>query len=574
MNEIISVINDLPIPAAIINEKFVLIASNSHWNSLQARSYNREEFNLNIKRCYSNYKEKLSKNKYSITERHKSYNLSFLHISNSYIIVFIIEKDGTSKIKNELFKTRERIFLLETFFENSHDGFWICDGNGNVIDINRAAEALNDIKKEDLIGKNVSTFVRDGYYDISPALRVIQNKKETTVIITSRSGKKLLTTASPVLDSMGKIKYIVENVRDITLLKKLKEKIREYRQMKDRLASEFISLQNKQRLKQKIIYCSAMIELNIELASKASMSDAPVLITGESGVGKELIAEFIHESSARNKFPFFKINCSMLPPSLIESELFGYEPGSFTGALSKKKPGLVEMAHKGTLFLDEIGEMPLSIQSKLLEFLEKSAFSRVGGTQILNIDSRIICATNRDLNDEVAKNKFRIDLLYRINTIPIYINPLRDRKEDIPLLINHFKALYEKKYNKVVKFSPEVMAFLINLEYPGNVRELKHLIERLIVLKDNQSTVNKNDFNAMYSQKNNIEEIRISIPKNISLSEARKMFEMKFLNEIFHDFEGQKSLAKKLGLHQSTISRKLRKYEVKKPQKLPIKNVS
>jgi DNA-binding NtrC family response regulator len=211
-------------------------------------------------------------------------------------------------------------------------------------------------------------------------------------------------------------------------------------------------------------------------------TDVSVFVSGESGTGKELVALAIHEFSPRHEGPFVPVNCAAIPKDLLESELFGHEKGAFTGA-ENRRIGSCERAHKGTLFLDEICEMNVGLQSKLLRFLQEHTFTRVGGTELLEVDTRVIAATNRDPLEEVRKGRLRDDLYYRLNVVPIYISPLRDRPEDIPVLAQHFLELAGEKYNKYfVDFSPEALRMMLSYGWPGNVRELQNAIERIVVL--------------------------------------------------------------------------------------------
>lgn len=223
-----------------------------------------------------------------------------------------------------------------------------------------------------------------------------------------------------------------------------------------------------------------------DLTKTVASVDSTVLIEGESGTGKEVVANAIHYSSPRRDKPFIKISCAAIPETLLESELFGYEKGAFTGAF-KRKPGKFEMANHGTLFLDEIGDLPHSVQVKLLRVLQEREFERIGGTETIKVDVRIICATNKDLEKEAKEGKFREDLFYRLKVIPIHLPPLRERKEDTPILINYFIKRYSKKMNKKISaFSDEAMGYLLDYDFPGNVRELENIVERSIALSPNQ----------------------------------------------------------------------------------------
>jgi transcriptional regulator with GAF, ATPase, and Fis domain len=220
------------------------------------------------------------------------------------------------------------------------------------------------------------------------------------------------------------------------------------------------------------------------MVDRVAETDVPVLIRGESGVGKEGIARALHERSPRRGKPFVKINCAALPSELLESELFGHERGAFTGATSEK-PGKFELADKGTIFLDEIGEMHPALQAKLLQVLQDEEYYRVGGKRPLRADARVVVATNRVLEEELARGNFREDLYYRLNVVSVHVPPLRDRKEDVPHLIEHFRRKYGSKYKQgAMEFSADVIRRLLEYDYPGNVRELENLVRRLVVLRD------------------------------------------------------------------------------------------
>lgn len=299
----------------------------------------------------------------------------------------------------------------------------------------------------------------------------------------------------------------------------------------------------------------------IHFASRAATTDATVLLTGESGAGKGLLAESIHLFSNRRKGPFFSINCALLPADLIESELFGYKSGAFTGAHTQGKPGLVEMANGGTLVLDEIGDLPLSLQVKLLEFLETKTYTQIGSVTKKNIDVRIICATNKDLKTEVKNKKFRTDLYFRLNAVPIEIPPLRHRKEDVSILISHFLDYYNQRHGKNIHLTPQIINYLLNLDYPGNVRELKHLIERLVVLVDRES-VNICELEALIIESKPTDECKAPKTVIMSLAKAKEYFERDYIQRAIMASQNQKEVARLLEVDQSTISRKIRKYNL------------
>lgn len=311
-----------------------------------------------------------------------------------------------------------------------------------------------------------------------------------------------------------------------------------------------------------IIGQSDVIRDVIKLAEQVAPSQASILIQGESGTGKEAIATLIHKIGPRAGKPFIKVSCAALPETLLESELFGYEKGAFTGAVGQKE-GRFELANEGTLFLDEVGEINPALQVKLLRVLQEGEFERVGGTKVLRCNVRIISATNVDLATAIKQKRFREDLYYRLNVITINIPPLRERKEDIPLLVSHFLKIYQEKNNKVVDgISEEVLDILTNYSWPGNVRELKNVIERAVVLTQkriiSQEDLPENIF------KNRSEDRKLTIPFGMPLREIEK----KIIIETLRRTKGDKEItANLLGITPRTIYRKMNSLEEEKEDK-------
>ena len=303
-----------------------------------------------------------------------------------------------------------------------------------------------------------------------------------------------------------------------------------------------------------IVYISEAMEGVMSRAARAAESHATVLITGESGTGKELVARAIHEISDRKEEPFVTVNCSAVPESLIESELFGHEKGAFTGA-DRHRTGRFEQADGGTLFLDEIGEIPLHVQVKLLRVLQERSFERVGGNETISVDVRIITATNRNLDDEVEKGTFRQDLFYRLNVVGIELPPLRDRKSDIPVLVEYFIKLYAKNHAKTIhSLTPEALDYLIKYPFPGNVRELGNIIEQAVVLSRGD-IINVRDL-----------PIRVytgveKAAENLGLEENVAELERTSLWKALRETGGNKSAAaRSLGISERKIRYMLKKY--------------
>ena len=308
-----------------------------------------------------------------------------------------------------------------------------------------------------------------------------------------------------------------------------------------------------------IIGRTAVIVSLLETAAQVAPSEATILITGESGTGKEVIAEAIHSNSTRNKAPFIKLNCAAITETLLESELFGHEKGSFTGAY-RRKEGRFRQAHGGSLFLDEVSEMSLSMQAKLLRVLQEKEFTRVGGEEIIKVDVRLIAATNRDLLHEIEAKRFREDLYYRLNVVNLKVPPLRERKEDIPLLAQHFLKSFSEKNQKIIKgFTPQAMDRLLRYNWPGNVRELMNAVERGVVLT-RSDYIDETDIPFFKDDENAAKGLSVrDVPSNISLEEMERSTILNMLQST----EGNKSeAARRLGITRRTLHKKLKKYGV------------
>ncbi|HEB02771.1 MAG TPA: sigma-54-dependent Fis family transcriptional regulator, partial [Nitrospirae bacterium] len=295
--------------------------------------------------------------------------------------------------------------------------------------------------------------------------------------------------------------------------------------------------------------------LNVfSVIERVAATDSTIMILGESGTGKELVAMTTHYQSPRAEKPLIRFNCAALPESLIESELFGYEKGAFTGAM-KLKLGRFEQANEGTIFLDEIGDLPISTQIKLLRVLQERHFERLGGTETITVDVRVIAATNKDLHEEVAAGRFREDLFFRLNVIPITVPPLRERKEDIPLLIEYFLGKYEDKTARVMHFSKKAMDALIGYDFPGNVRELENIIERCATLSVS-NTIEERDLPRLISKRALKEPY---LPLSSVLSHAEKDY---IINVLKHTNGSRVKAAEKLGISRKSLWQKMKGYNI------------
>lgn len=453
--------------------------------------------------------------------------------------------------------------LMDEFnaiFDSSDDGIHITDGKGVTLRFNKSCERIDGIKADYIIGKNMEELVQEGVYSESVALAVIRDKKQISML-QKVNGKEVIGTGTPIFKN-DEVYRVVINSRDITELNTLKRNLKEAKLINEKYQNELLLLSSKDKAAScNIIYNSETMDKVIDLSLRVAKVDSTLLIEGESGVGKGVISYFLHKNSMRHNKPFIKINCGAIPENLLESELFGYEKGSFTGANKEGKIGLIQLANEGTLFLDEIGELPFNLQVKLLNVIQNKEITKVGGSSVIPVDIRIIAATNRNLFDMVKKHDFREDLYYRLNVIPITIPPLRERKEDLPLLINHFLNEFNHKYNYNKIISPDAMKILLNYNWPGNVREVENLMERLLVTSK-VDLIEKYDL-IQLPMFNIIDAIDLNIYKNKNYKTILDDFDRKLLCEVMKNCKSTAEMSEILNLDCSTIRKKFKRLNIK-----------
>jgi len=468
------------------------------------------------------------------------------------------------ELSRELKYVKELNEELDAIIESSYDGLYITDGNGMTLRLNQAFEMITGVNGREFLGRYVDDIAQEGIVSESVSSLALARKETVTIIQETRSGKTTLATGSPVFDKNGNIFRVVCNVRDITELNMLKQKLEKVQGLSQHYENQLKTLRIYSGT-DKIISKSSEMRKLLETVVRLAEVDSTILINGESGTGKELIAETIHNHSARAKKPFIKVNCGAIPENLMESELFGYEYGAFTGAKKEGKAGYFELAHEGTLFLDEIGDLPFNLQVKLLRVLQSKEINRVGGRQALKVDTRILAATNRNLLEMVQKKQFREDLYYRLHVIPVIIPPLRDRKEDIPSLIVHFIALFNRKYKLNKRISPDVVDILMAYDWPGNVRELENLIERLVVISS--SDIISRDELPVHLGSAAVDNPQVSVSAIIPLKEAVESVERQLLERAFAQYRTTRQMAQKLEVNASTVVRKAAKYGISPPSR-------
>jgi PAS domain S-box-containing protein len=458
----------------------------------------------------------------------------------------------------ELESYREMAQLLDSIMESSYDGLWITDKHGNVVKLNKAAERITGCQAEEILGRNVSELVAEGYVDESVTMEVLKRKTTVTLVQTTKADKRVLATGNPIFNSKGEIDVIIINDRDITELDRIRRELEESKALVDQFRSELLGFHLRDLESNFFVCRSKEMESIYERALRVASFDSTVLITGESGVGKGYLAKLIHQKSERSGGPFVRVDCASIVDTLFESELFGYEKGAFTGAGARGKPGLVEIAEGGTLFLDEISEAPLSQQVKLLRFLDEKGIIRVGGSTVRTVDTRVIAATNRDLAEQVKKNTFREDLFYRLNVVSLAIPPLRGRAQDILDLITFFTRKFRSKHNLDRSIDSEALEALLHYEYPGNVRELENIVESVMVLSRGD-VVTLSELPPPVRKLVDPAQLGRAMEQG-SLKHAIDRLELEHIAEAVRKYGSQQKAARHLGINQSTISRKMKRY--------------
>ena len=443
---------------------------------------------------------------------------------------------------------------LEAVFESSFDGLFVVNGEGNTVRLNSAYERISGLSRDKIVGRHVSELVRDKIIDRSVTMQVRKRRAPVTIMQKIQGDRNMMVTGTPVFDEDGEITLVVINVRDLTVLNQLKASLEETRKLESlyhQSLTEQINLDH--ALERMVIRSEAMKNVLLK-AVKAANVDNSMLLCGESGVGKSMLARIIHEMSRRRIKPFVKINCGAIPESLMESELFGYEAGAFTGALPQGKAGLFETADQGTIFLDEVAELTPSMQVKLLEVMDENRFTRIGATRPKTVDVRVIAATNRDLKAMMDKGSFREDLYYRLNVISIDIPPLRSRREDIPALARQIVQNHCEQHNLNKKLSPEVMDALAKYAYPGNIRELKNLLESMMVMSEGES-ISLADAPGELRQGPRAQ--RDPLSGETGFKQAVREFELNLIQNAVGRYGSVADAAQALGVHPATFWRKL-----------------
>ena len=472
-----------------------------------------------------------------------------------------------------LHPTTDREHFYRRALENFDGGFFATDRNGKCLFVTQSSQYMLGKPPEYLVGRTIFDMVDEGIVDFPATPAVLQDGREHIRYILTNVGVAMEVRSKPIFDENGEIdliiSYVLEEGSSTLAQQRYLESKKKYQELAQKYQNilEYLAEQN-ENSSSVIAKSPAMLKI-LQLARRISNTDIPVLLGGESGVGKEVLAHYIHRHSGRSTQPFIAINCAAIPAELAESELFGYEKGAFTGANKEGKPGFFELANKGTLFLDEVGEFPLALQSKLLRILETRTIRRVGGKKETDINVRIIAATNKKKKKEVTEGRFRKDLYYRLNVVPILIPPLRERPEDIVELAQSFLVRYnlQHKTNKVL--SREALEAFRQYSWPGNARELRNVVERMAILSPN--TELNLDCSLLWEDKLPPRQ-QADVPiwkKGLSLKACMRNFEEKCISDALSQCQYDiAATARELDIPTSTLYQKIRTYGLRtKPLK-------
>ncbi|WHZ56018.1 sigma-54 interaction domain-containing protein [Metabacillus hrfriensis] len=464
-------------------------------------------------------------------------HLFFVQPSMDTVISAIRQAIQLIDVTKEMFKEK---YQVQAIVDSAHDGLIAVDRQGKITLTNNNAKVFLGLEAE-VIGRNITDYIPN-----SDMLRVLQTGKKEIGDVAKIQDRQFMINRYPVILN-NTVVGAVSNFKEITDLQRLEMKLRK------KLHEN--GLEAKYTLNDIVGEAKKICEAK-EQAKVFAKTDATVLITGESGTGKELFAQGIHLQSTRAIGPFVAVNCAAFPESLLESELFGYEEGSFTGARKGGKQGLFELAHGGTLFLDEIGEMPLQIQAHLLRVLQERSIRRIGGKRTIPVNVRIIAATNTNIESEIENKRFRNDLYYRLNVLSLDLPPLRTRLADIPLLTRHFIRQFNEQHRKQIeKIDEDFFSLLQEYHWPGNIRELRNVLERIVLLQQD-SAISAKDASYYYPK------IRINRSDTTAGNATIKEKEKDLIQVALKQYESKAEAAKSLGIDRSTLWRKIKEYKL------------
>ena len=453
----------------------------------------------------------------------------------------------------------ETLEMLERCLDYYYGNILIADGRGQILYVNAILPKMYGISKEKALSMTVYDLVSEGVLDRSAVIDVIKTGKETVSKLgVSASSITIDCFAKPIYED-GKIKYIIAFSYDETLMDEMGKELRIEKEKRMEMKDTLLFIQQANNKYRPIITADTQMRNIFESMRFLAKTDSTIIVYGESGVGKDVLANYIHSNSMRTGEIFLPVNCSAIPTELMEAELFGYEKGAFTGADKNGKKGIFEMGNGGTVFLDEIGDLPPLMQAKLLRFLDSGEIKRIGSTGIIYSDVRIIAATNKNLLNMVREGSFREDLYYRLNIIPVYVPPLRERPDDIEALADYYLKEYNQKYNHDVHFTREQKQRLLDYSWPGNIRELRNEVERYVITDGNSNILpGRTVFETAKATGGVINAYAED------LHTAKERFERDYIKGVLDEtgWRIQKA-ADRLGIHRSVLYTKIEKYKLR-----------
>lgn len=468
--------------------------------------------------------------------------------------------------RNNIHQAAHGLIDYQIVVDNLDSNILIAAPDETVLYVNKSYEKGIGANREELLGHKITDLLNSQKYFSTAVVPDVIRTLQPTTKISYDSGKTSpsIVFGVPIFDKDGNLQYVVATNRKVASFTELNDSFHDFVKLLDAAYRDNNSIRIYQSAEesesdngQPMIGVSRAMESIQTFIKNLSKTDATVLITGESGTGKELVADAIYRNSSRANMPFIKINCSSIPENLLESELFGYEKGAFSGANATGKTGLFEAANNGTLLLDEIGDMPLDLQAKLLRAIQSNEITRVGGTKPIKLNIRFIASTNSNLKQKIKEGTFRSDLYYRLHVIPINIPPLRERRDDIPVLCQSYLEQFSSKYGVSVTLSEENMSALENYSWPGNIRELRNIMEYLVVCCSSLPSI---DNSILYGIFNNEEDDIAPAETNLSLNDAVASYEKEYLRKMIANVRNLKEASELLQVDISTVSRKLKHY--------------
>lgn len=556
VNEIIQSMELLPIAAVVFEENQKIKYVN---RAAQQFISKHPQFFINNKvASFIEEVKRLKKGTNHLIQQNNSFYTYYFEpiVVKNIVEAVIVYVDLNNKIQPNYETYKEESEDLKALFETSFDVMYVSDNTGKTLRVSSSCKEFWSEDADKLVGRNVVELEKEGVFKPSITRLVLEKKEKVTTIQTTINNKKLLVTGAPIKNEQGEIIRIVNASRDITEIENLQNEVSALKTILEEYQLEIAQMQHSIFGDNKIIFQSKLMGDCLELARRLSKVNSTVLITGESGVGKELVANYIHLLSKRNNKPIVKINCSAIPENLLEYELFGSDKGVFNND-DKGKMGMFEFANEGTLYLDEVGDITYALQTKLLRVLQEQEIRRLGSNQTIKLDVRIIASTNKDLFEMVKKGLFREDLYYRLNVVPMQLPSLRARPEDIAPLANYFVSFFNQQYDKNKKLSSEAIYYLENYTWPGNVRELRNIIERAVVTVEKEDIVD--ELISLIPSISSANEDAVDVSKIIPLKECIEIAERKLLALASEKYSSTIEIAKVLEVNQSTISRKLLK---------------